>query len=141
MIEQIKTKFYQILSDTLAYNVTDGEHDINTFPCVILRMGNITRDRSHNVFLYQVKMKVDIFSNYDGEKEILDMEAAIFDELDTLYDLENVTYVKENSFRIIDDKSTAVVRKHGIGTYTIYLTGGLEEQEEDEEDEDEPSTP
>lgn len=73
-------------------------------------------------------MKIDIFSNYDGEKEILEMEKEIFDKIPQLYEIDGITYIRESDFRIMDDKSTGVVRKHGIITYTILSAGMLEEE-------------
>lgn len=134
MISEIKTKFFDILSNELGYNVVDNPERGNDFPCVLLKMGNTTRDLFHNNFRFQIKFKIDIFSNYDGEKEILEMEEAIFAAAQALYDVVGVTYVRQSDFRILDDKSTSVVRKHGIITYTIISTGMVEEVEDEQED-------
>ena len=134
MISEIKTKFFDILSNELGYNVVDNPERGNDFPCVLLKMGNTTRDLFHNNFRFQIKFKIDIFSNYDGEKEILEMEEAIFAAAQALYDVVGVTYVRQSDFRILDDKSTSVVRKHGIITYTIVSTGMVEEVEDEQND-------
>lgn len=134
MISEIKTKFFDILSNELGYNVVDNPERGNDFPCVLLKMGNTTRDLFHNNFRFQIKFKIDIFSNYDGEKEILEMEEAIFAAAQALYDVVGVTYVRQSDFRILDDKSTSVVRKHGIITYTIVSTGMVEEVEDEQDD-------
>ena len=134
MISEIKTKFFDILSNELGYNVVDNPERGNDFPCVLLKMGNTTRDLFHNNFRFQIKFKIDIFSNYDGEKEILEMEEAIFAAAQALYDVIGVTYVRQSDFRILDDKSTSVVRKHGIITYTIVSTGMVEEVEDEQDD-------
>ena len=94
MISEIKTKFFDILSNELGYNVVDNPERGNDFPCVLLKMGNTTRDLFHNNFRFQIKFKIDIFSNYDGEKEILEMEEAIFAAAQALYDVIGVTYVR-----------------------------------------------
>ena len=134
MISEIKTKFFDILSNELGYNVVDNPERGNDFPCVLLKMGNTTRDLFHNNFRFQIKFKIDIFSNYDGEKEVLEMEEAIFAAAQALYDVVGVTYVRQSDFRILDDKSTSVVRKHGIITYTIVSTGMVEEVEDEQND-------
>lgn len=82
MINQIKKKLFTILSVDLGYNVVDNPERNKTFPCVFLKLGNLTRDIfNNNAFRFSIKMKIDIFSNYDGEKEILEMEKAIFDKI------------------------------------------------------------
>lgn len=85
--------------------------------------------------MHRIKFKMDIFSEYDGEAEILNMEEKIFNEMQELYDLKHVAYIQETAFRIIDDKSTGVNRKHGIITYTIIISGMEQEIEEEGNDE------
>lgn len=128
MVSQVKTQLYQILKD-LNYNVTDNPYgeETKSFPYVLLTLSNTRRDKRKNAYLFSIKLKIDIFSDYNGEKEILDMEEEIFNNIDKLYKNEFVTYVRESAFRIIDDKSTGVLRKHGIINYTIYSAGGIEE--------------
>jgi len=128
MVSQVKTQLYQILKD-LNYNVTDNPYgeETKSFPYVLLTLSNTRRDKRKNAYLFSIKLKIDIFSDYNGEKEILDMEEEIFNNIDKLYENEFVTYVREPAFRIIDDKSTGVLRKHGIINYTIYSAGGIEE--------------
>lgn len=128
MVSQVKTQLYQILKD-LNYNVTDNPYgeETKSFPYVLLTLSNTRRDKRKNAYLFSIKLKIDIFSDYNGEKEILDMEEEIFNNIDKLYENEFVTYVRESAFHIIDDKSTGVLRKHGIINYTIYSAGGIEE--------------
>lgn len=128
MVSQVKTQLYQILKD-LNYNVTDNPYgeETKSFPYVLLTLSNTRRDKRKDAYLFSIKFKIDIFSDYNGEKEILDMEEEIFNNIDKLYENEFVTYVRESAFRIIDDKSTGVLRKHGIINYTIYSAGGIEE--------------
>lgn len=127
MISQLKTQLYQILKEDLDYNVTDNPYgeETKSFPYVLVTLSNAHRDKRKNTYLFSVTLKIDIFSDYNGEKEILEMEEEIFDNIEKLYDIELVTYLRESGFRIIDDKSTGVLRKHGIINYTIYSTGGI----------------
>lgn len=128
MVSQVKTQLYQILKD-LNYNITDNPYgeEAKSFPYVLLTLSNTRRDKRKDAYLFSIKFKIDIFSDYNGEKEILDMEEEIFNNIDKLYENEFVTYVRESAFRITDDKSTGVLRKHGIINYTIYSAGGIEE--------------
>ena len=133
MISQIKTQFYKILTEDLRYKVTDNPYgeEQKSFPYILLTLQNAYRDKRKNSYLYTIKMKIDIFSDYNGEKEIYDMEQAIYEKSDKLLENDFITYVRESSFRIMDDKSTGVMRKHGIITYTIYCAGGIEENGDD----------
>lgn len=123
---------YDILTKDLNYLVEDNPYSKKkrTFPYVMLTMKNVTRDMYKNAYRYIIKYKIDIFSNYNGEKEILDMEKAIFNHMGKLYDNDFVTYLRESQFIILDDKSMGESRKHGVITYDIYCTGGLEENDE-----------
>lgn len=133
MIDKIKVKLFDILSKDLGYNVVDNPERGENFPCVFLKLGNTTRDIFRNNFRFQIKFKIDIFSNYDGEKEILEMESEIFDAIQSLYEIDGVTYVRQSDFRILDDKSTSVMRKHGIITLSIVSTGMVEEVEDEQD--------
>ena len=75
---------------------------------------------------------VDQFSDYNGEAEILEIEDNITSHISEIYELPEVLGSTTN-FRIIDDKSTGVVKKHGIITYNI-IVGGKEQEVEDETD-------
>ena len=132
MLTKIKTKLYDILATDLSYNVMDNpyENQERTFPYVMLTLGNVVRDFYKNAFQNQIKFKIDIFSEYNGEKEVFDMEEAIFEKINKLYDIPEVTYVRESSFKIMDDKSTGTIKKHGIIQYTIITSGTYEEKEE-----------
>ena len=127
MISQLKTQLYQILSEDLEYNVTDNPYgdETKSFPYVKLTLSNTRRDKRKDAYWFNITFKIDIFSDYDGEKEILDMEEEIFEAIQKLYENDFVTYVRESGFHIMDDKSTGVLRKHGIINYTIYSGGGI----------------
>lgn len=145
IITEIKKKFYDILTTDLNYTVIDNPYDIDDneipFPFLMLTLNSMTRDRFKGNFIHQVKFKVDVFSNYDGEAEILDIENKIYDTIEKMYDLKYITYIQENHFRIIDDKSTGVNHKHGIINYTFLVTGAetIEEVEEDGNNEENPT--
>jgi len=126
---EIKKKFYDILTSNLGYTVCDTPVESRVrFPIVRLRLGNITRDTFQGNFMYCYSYYIDIFSNYNGEKEILLMEEAIYNEMQHLYEVDGVTYAREESFKIMDDKSLGPVRKHGIIKYTVYSNGAIKEE-------------
>lgn len=129
MISEIKTQFYKILTEDLKYNVCDNPNgeELKDYPYLLLTLQECKRERYKDMYSYTTRLKIDIFSNYNGEKEILDMEEAIFNEVQKLWNNEMITYFNENSFRIIDDKSTGIIRKHGIINYVFYCTGGIED--------------
>lgn len=133
MATKIKKAFYEILTQDLQFNVMDNPYNTKErkFPYVLLTLANINRVTYKNCFQYEYRFKVDIFSNYSGEKEILEMETAIFDKLGKLYDIPEVTYIREPSCKIMDDKTTGPVRKHGVITYVITCLGQEEEINED----------
>jgi hypothetical protein len=99
MILQIKQQIYELLT-SLGYHVMDCYSD-------------------------KIKFKIDIFSNYEGEKEVFEIEDNIFNNLEALYDNEYITAAYESSFKIIDDKTTGVLIKHGVLQVTVLSTGGL----------------
>ena len=131
-ISQLKTQIYNILTEELEYNVTDNPsgEEAKSFPCVFLTLSSTTRDLRKSVYWFKHIFKIDIFSNYDGEKEILEMEEAIYEKMQKLYDNGYVTHMRESGFHIQDDKSTGVLRKHGVIRYTIYSGGGIAEDEQ-----------
>lgn len=134
MISTIKTQLYDILANELKYNVMDNPYgeETKSFPYVLLTLQDTHRDMKKGAYFFEIKFKIDIFSEYNGEKEILDMEQAIYEKSHKLLDNDFVTYYRESAFRIMDDKSTGTLKKHGVITYTIYSTGGLEFNDNDE---------
>lgn len=126
MIQTVKEQIYSILTSDLKYLVVDNPQDNtnNIFPCMLLTTKKITRDKVKNVYQHQVSFKIDVFSTYHGEKEILEIDQKIYDKLqEKLYDNELITYFRQTDFKILDDTSTGIVMKHGILSYTVYLSG------------------
>ena len=130
-LSELKTQIYNILTVDLGYNVTDNPYkqESQSFPCVFLTLSSTNRDLRKKVYWFKHIFKIDIFSDYDGEKEILEMEEAIYEKMQKLYDNEYVTHMRESGFHIQDDKSTGVLRKHGVIRYTIYSGGGIADNE------------
>ena len=115
MINKIKDKLFEVLSSNYENQIVDNG--------IQIRLSTVTRDKYKGTFQYTIRYQVHIFSDYDGEKEILNMESEIFDMLEQFYEIDGVTYARESGFRILDDKSTGVFRKHGIISLTFYCTG------------------
>lgn len=139
IVTEIKKKFYDILTN-LGYEVVDNKESIaedSPFPHILLRINTGSRDKIKDVTINKLRFTIDIFSEYSGEAEILDIEEKVFDATKAIYDIDHVIYVQESSFRIIDDKSTGVMMKHGILNYLV-ITGGIEQEVEDEETSDTP---
>lgn len=125
---ELKTKFYNILTSDLQYRVFDTPVNSKAkFPWVRLTLGNISRDTFQGNFVYNYTFTVDIFSDYNGEKEILEMEEEMFEALQRLYEVTGVTYVRETSFKILDDNSLGPIRKHGVIKYNILCNGDIKE--------------
>lgn len=63
--------------------------------------------------------RVDVFSNYKGEKEIKDYyEKELTKRLNLIQQEEGITYVESN-LSIMDDKELGPVVKHGVITISI----------------------
>lgn len=129
MIATIKTQIYDIIKNQLEYNICDNPYgeEVNHFPYLLLTLQECRRECFRDIYSYTIRIKIDMFSNYNGEKEILDMEKNIFEAMQQLWENDFLTYFEEKSFRIIDDKSTSIVRKHGIVNYEFYCIGGTED--------------
>ena len=125
MINKIKDKLFEVLSSNYENQIVDNAAAVEEgdYPRIQIRLSTVTRDKYKGTFQYTIRYQVHIFSDYDGEKEILNMESEIFDALEQFYEIDGVTYVRESGFRILDDKSTGVFRKHGIISLTFYCTG------------------
>jgi hypothetical protein len=95
------------------------------FPYLMITLNNATRIKYKNCYSDKIKFKIDIFSNYEGEKEVFEIEDNIFNNLEALYDNEYVTAAYESSFKVIDDKTTGALIKHGVLQVTVLSTGGL----------------
>lgn len=133
MNQQVKKKLFQIMNDDLEWNVSDNMEISNSenrdFPQVFLQTSHSVKDIIREAIRETCRFKIHIFSTYEGEKEILDMEDALINKLVDLYDLDGVVYVRESGFRVIADKSTGVEMKHGIISLTVYCAGLFKEGE------------
>ncbi|MBR4889775.1 MAG: hypothetical protein IKU15_00635 [Clostridia bacterium] len=128
MIENLKTKIYQALVDK-GYYITDAANYEEKFPWLLLRLSNMQKAYSLNIEYSLVDFTIDVFSQYNGEKEILQLEKNITNTINKLMQKEpSVMGVALKNCRIIDDKSTGPVAKHGILTYQFILTVDKEDE-------------
>lgn len=132
MLLEIKQEIFNMLQNELGYRVTDNPYQQELeeiFPTVFLTVSNANRvNVKNNGFICNFTFKIDIFSEYNGEKEIILMEEDIAALLPDLMErFEYIIGVSEHSFKILDDKSTSVVRKHGVILYSITAAGQYKE--------------
>ena len=100
-LSELKTQIYNILTVDLGYNVTDNPYkqEPKSFPCVFLTLSSTNRDLRKKVYWFKHIFKIDIFSDYDGEKEILEMEEAIYEKCKS-YTIMNMLHIWENQVSI-----------------------------------------
>ena len=128
MIENLKKKIYEKIAGA-GYHITDKQDYEELFPWVILRMTRMNRAQAITSIHYTVDYTLDIFSKYSGEAEIIQMENTISQLMDKLA-TEDATImgVQLKQCRILDDKSTGTVLKHGILTYEFVLASASDEE-------------
>lgn len=125
MFKQLKTKLYSILADDLGYTVFDTTAKKGT-ACPWIRISTVGALRvpyKLNDFQYIVDFRIEIFSDYNGESQILDMEKEIYEKMSKMYEITGVSHVSGSTVKIIDDKTTGVIKKHGIISYQITCAG------------------
>lgn len=126
MIQELKTKIYSLLSD-LGYQTYDNPYTIEIknrkLPYVQIRTADVNRLPFRGCFMNAVEFKIDVWSKYNGEKEVLEIENQVAAIAQQLYELDYVSFVSEKSCQILDDKTTGPVLKHMIMTWEIVLQG------------------
>lgn len=125
MLYKLKTQFYSLLKE-LGYNITDSAEYKENFPWLMLRTDSYTAFRSFNTNISNITLTLDIFSTYCGEKEIIEIADDIESHLSEMrQDNPEVLYCYQKTMKILDDKSTGPVRKHGIITYEFLMGYGV----------------
>ena len=126
MLNEVKTQVYQLIQ-SLGYNCTDNGVYKENFPWLMLRTKGHTLRTSLDLRYDVITFDLDIFSTYAGEQEIIDIVDNIANHLDELRAVNpNITAIAQTTMKIIADKETGPVKKHGIVTYRIMLTSGKE---------------
>ena len=131
MLQTVKKQLFELVQG-LGYNITDNGTYKEDFPWLMLRTNRFVSTDSNDVRYQFYSFIIDIFSTYNGEKEILDIVENINNNLQQLREINPyITQVSQADLKIIGDKATGPVRKHGIATYQFILTFGLEDQDEE----------
>lgn len=126
MLEKLKSQFYSLLKE-LGYNITDHAEYKENFPWLMLRTNGYTAFRSFNTNISNITLTLDIFSTYSGEKEIIEIVENIESHLSELrQNNPEVLYCYQKTMKILDDKATGPVRKHGVITYEFLMGYGVE---------------
>ena len=126
MLNKLKSQFYALLKE-LGYNVTDNAEYKENFPWLMLRTNGYTVFRTFNTNISNVTLTLDIFSTYRGEKEIIEIVENIESHLNELrQNNPEVLYCYQKTMKILDDKTTGPVRKHGVVTYDFLMGYGIE---------------
>ena len=130
MLANLKTQFYSLIKG-LGYNITDNAEYKEQFPWLMLRTNGYRTMNSFNVNISSAVLVLDIFSTYSGEKEIIEIVENIGEHLKELQDNNpDIMFAYQKSLKILDDKSTGPVRKHGVVVYEFLLGYGIAPVEE-----------
>lgn len=106
---------------SLVPNLTDNAPEKSTKTYVLFGFSDAfdmrykTKVRQTNSYL-----TFDIFSVYDGEKEVLQIKETIDREMDNLYNLGKISYFEMSGFNILQEEKP--LRKHGVLRYRILST-------------------
>ena len=123
-VQELKSEIYKILSNKLHYNVSDTPKNDDDFPFVRISTTSLRRiPYKKGAAEYEISFSLDIFSNYNGEAELLRMEKEIYDAMPDLYKVNGVVNVSGPSSHFITDKSMGIVLQHGIIVYSIKVAG------------------
>ena len=132
MVSEVKKQLIALLK-RLGYNVGDGGQYKEEFPWLIVKTSGYNRAETYDLSLRTISLTVDIFSNYNGEREILEIIENIGDNIAEIKNNNPaVLNIIQHQCRIIGDKSTGPVRKHGIITYTFVMAVGAKEDYDNE---------
>jgi hypothetical protein len=128
MLEKLKTDFYNLLVQ-LGYNATDNGAYVENFPWLMLRTNGYELNQMRDAEKGTITLVLDIFSQYSGEKEIIEILENIADHLKDLYTINNtIIYAQQKSVKILDDNNKGPVRKHGVISY-VFTVARAEKQE------------
>ena len=130
MLANLKSQFYSLIKG-LGYNITDNAEYKEQFPWLMLRTNGYRTMNSFNVNISSAVLVLEIFSTYSGEKEIIEIVENIGEHLKELQDNNpDIMFAYQKTLKILDDKSTGPVRKHGVVTYEFLLGYGIAPVEE-----------
>lgn len=126
MIQEIKKKFVAFLRE-LGYQIGDNSNSRDGFPQMNIRFNGGSTDNTRDLERLNVIFTIDIFSDYVGEKEIIEIVENINNHLAELRDAnDEIINVNMSSFNIMEDKTTGPILKHGVISYRLLLIQGVE---------------
>jgi hypothetical protein len=136
MLEKLKTDFYSMITE-LGFNVSDNRNfETGNSPWLILRTNGYERIHSLGLRMSKIVLVLDIFSQYNGEREIIWAIDKIADKLeDFLAQHQEVLFCHQKTVKILDDKATGPVRKHGVAVYEFMVGIDVNTGEETEPNE------
>lgn len=132
MLIDIKEKFYSLIK-SLGYNITDNAQYKENFPWIMIRTNGFTHFKSYDIKHERVLLVLDIFSTYNGEKEIIEIIENINDNLEKLYENLNIIHMEQKDLIILNDKESGPTRKHGVATYSFVMSSGNDDKGENDE--------
>lgn len=131
MLTKIKESIVSLIN-SLGYNIDDNGFYREQFPWLMLRVSNQQESYSKDLCFQVIDFVVDIFSTYNGEKEIYDIKEKITKPIiDLGNSMPEVLFSQLRTFKILDDKATGPVRKHGILNYRFLICFGTKEDGND----------
>lgn len=131
MLAQLKSQFYSLIKGK-GYNITDNAEYKENFPWLMLRTNGYQILNSFNAKTSNITLVLDIFSQYSGEKEIIEIAEDIQGLLEQLQKSNPyILFAYQKNLKILDDKKTGPVRKHGVVVYEFSMGHGLEMPEEE----------
>ena len=131
MISKVKTELYNLIKE-LGYNITDNGDFHEEFPWLMLKTLGATAFQTMDTAYTTIVFSLDIFSTYSGEKEILAIIDNITSHLNDLLKIDkSIIYIQQTSTKILGDKATGPVRKHGIVNYSVIVASPIGEEAPD----------
>ena len=131
MISKVKTELYNLIKE-LGYNLTDNGDFHEDLPWLMLKTSGATAFQTMDTAYTTIVFSLDIFSTYSGEKEILAIIDNITSHLNDLLKIDkSIIYIQQTSTKILGDKATGPVRKHGIVNYSVIVASPIGEEAPD----------
>ena len=136
MLEKLKTDFYGMLVE-LGFNISDNRNfEEGDSPWMMLRTNGYQRVQSFGLSTSKITLVLDIFSQYNGEREIIKVIDKVASNLEPfILQHPEVLYCFQKTVKILDDKTTGPVRKHGVVSYEFLMGINTPEEEEAEPNE------
>lgn len=128
MISKVKTELYNLIKG-LGYNVTDVGDFREDFPWLMLKTTGATAYQTRDTTYTNITFSLDVFSTYSGEKEVLTIIDNITSHLNDLLKIDKeIIFIQQTSTKILGDKNTGPVRKHGVINYSVIVASAIGEE-------------